>query len=143
MFLRNTGKLCFATLADQFTPDADGDRLQVMLSLAEVGQESLDRWKADVDLGDFVSVTGRVIASKRGELSIMATELGAGVEGAAPAADAAQGPVGGGPRPPALRRPGRARRGPRDGAHARRDHPASARRCTGWATSRSRRRRCS
>jgi lysyl-tRNA synthetase class 2 len=38
-----------------------------------VGQESLDRWKADVDLGDYVSVTGRVIASKRGELSIMAT----------------------------------------------------------------------
>ncbi len=73
MFLRNTGKLCFATLADQFTPDADGGRLQVMLSLAEVGQESLDRWKADVDLGDYVSVTGRVIASKRGELSIMAT----------------------------------------------------------------------
>ena len=74
MFLRNTGKLCFATLADQFTPDADGGRLQVMLSLAEVGQESLDRWKADIDLGDYVSVTGRVIASKRGELSIMATD---------------------------------------------------------------------
>lgn len=73
IFGRNTGRLCFATLADQFTPDADGDRLQVMLSLAEVGQESLDAWKADVDLGDFVSVTGRVIASKRGELSVMAT----------------------------------------------------------------------
>ena len=74
MFQRNTGKLCFATLADQFTQDADGDRLQVMLSLAEVGQESLDAWKADTDLGDFVSVTGRVIASKRGELSITATD---------------------------------------------------------------------
>ena len=74
MFLRNTGKLCFATLADQFTPDADGGRLQVMLSLAEVGAASLERWKADVDLGDFVSVTGRVIASKRGELSVMATD---------------------------------------------------------------------
>lgn len=73
MFCRNSGKLCFATLADQFTPDADGGRLQVMLSLAELGKESLDRWKADIDLGDFVSVTGRVIASKRGELSVMAT----------------------------------------------------------------------
>ncbi len=73
MFVRNTGKLCFATLQDSFTTDADGDRLQVMLSLAEVGQESLDAWKADVDLGDFVSVTGRVIASRRGELSVMAT----------------------------------------------------------------------
>ena len=29
-------------------------------------------WKADVDLGDFVSVTGRVISSKRGELSVFA-----------------------------------------------------------------------
>lgn len=73
MFVRNTGKLCFATLADQFTQDADGGRLQVMLSLAEVGQQSLDAWKADVDLGDFVSVTGRVIRSRRGELSVMAT----------------------------------------------------------------------
>ena len=73
MFQRNTGKLCFATLADQFSQDADGDRLQVMLSLAEVGAESLEAWKADIDLGDFVSVTGRVIASKRGELSIMAS----------------------------------------------------------------------
>ena len=74
MFVRNTGKLCFATLQDSFTPDADGDRLQVMLSLAAVGEESLEAWKADVDLGDFVSVTGRVIASKRGELSVLASE---------------------------------------------------------------------
>jgi len=73
MFQRNTGKLCFATLADQFGPDADGARLQVMLSLAEVGAESLEAWKADTDLGDFVSVTGRGIASRRGELSVMAT----------------------------------------------------------------------
>ncbi|WP_028708961.1 lysine--tRNA ligase [Propionicicella superfundia] len=73
IFARFTGKLCFATLQDGFTLDADSERLQVMLSLAEVGQESLDAWKADVDLGDFVSVTGRVICSKRGELSVLAT----------------------------------------------------------------------
>lgn len=73
MFVRNTGKLCFATLQDQFTSTQDGARLQVMISLAEVGEESLEAWKADVDLGDFVSVTGRVIASKRGELSVLAT----------------------------------------------------------------------
>jgi len=46
----------------------------VMISLAEVGQESLDEWKTDVDLGDFVYVKGRVIASRRGELSVLATE---------------------------------------------------------------------
>ena len=44
-----------------------------MLSLAEVGEESLADWKTDVDLGDFVYVTGRVCRSKRGELSVMAT----------------------------------------------------------------------
>jgi lysyl-tRNA synthetase class 2 len=74
VFLRTSGKLCFATIADGFTADDPGERLQVMVSLAEVGDESLARWKTDVDLGDFVYVTGRVIASKRGELSVLATD---------------------------------------------------------------------
>ncbi|RMB61702.1 lysine--tRNA ligase [Tessaracoccus antarcticus] len=74
VFIRNTGKLCFATLQDGFTPDDNGERLQVMLSLAEVGEDALARWKADVDLGDHVWVRGRVICSKRGELSVMAAQ---------------------------------------------------------------------
>ena len=45
-----------------------------MLSLAEVGEEALAAWKADVDLGDFVFVHGRVISSRRGELSVLADE---------------------------------------------------------------------
>ena len=69
VFVRNTGKLCFATIQE-----GDGTRLQVMLSLAEVGEESLAAWKSDVDLGDFVYVHGRAICSKRGELSVMADE---------------------------------------------------------------------
>ena len=69
IFMRNTGKLCFATLQD-----GDGTQLQAMLSLAEVGEDALAAWKADVDLGDFIGVTGRVIASRRGELSVMASE---------------------------------------------------------------------
>ncbi len=73
VFVRNTGKLCFATVQDGFTATDSGVRLQVMLSLAEVGQDALEAWKADVDLGDFVSVTGRVISSRRGELSVLAT----------------------------------------------------------------------
>src|SRR5690625_6789589 len=67
--MRNTGKLCFATLQD-----GDGTQVQAMLSLAEVGEESLAAWKSDVDLGDFISVTGRVISSRRGEVSVMASE---------------------------------------------------------------------
>ncbi|TIC80212.1 lysine--tRNA ligase [Nocardioides sp. GY 10127] len=68
VFSRNTGKLCFATLQEGI-----GTRLQVMLSLAEVGEEALEDWKRTVDLGDHVFVEGRVISSRRGELSVMAT----------------------------------------------------------------------
>ena len=46
-----------------------------MLSLDKVGQEVLDLWKSEVDLGDLVSVTGEVITSKRGELSILANSF--------------------------------------------------------------------
>ncbi len=70
VYLRNTGKLCFATIQDG---DQTGTRVQVMLSLAEVGADSLTDWKADVDLADYVSITGRVISSRRGELSVLAT----------------------------------------------------------------------
>lgn len=67
VFSRNTGKLCFVTLQQ-----GDGTRLQAMLSAAQVGKDSLSDYKADVDLGDHLFVYGRVIASKRGELSVMA-----------------------------------------------------------------------
>lgn len=67
IFLRNTGKLCFAQLQE-----GDGTRLQAMISLNGVGADSLAAWKADVDLGDFVFVHGEVISSRSGELSIMA-----------------------------------------------------------------------
>ncbi len=67
IFKRDTGKLCFATLRE-----GDGTELQAMFSLDKVGEDLLNAWKADVDLGDLVSVTGEIITSKRGELSILA-----------------------------------------------------------------------
>jgi lysyl-tRNA synthetase class 2 len=69
MYLRNTGRLCFATIQD-----GEGNRLQVMLSQAVVGETSLDTFKADVDLGDHLFARGRVISSRRGELSVLADE---------------------------------------------------------------------
>ncbi|SCG58288.1 lysine--tRNA ligase [Micromonospora coxensis] len=69
IFVRNTGKLCFATLRD-----GDGTELQAMLSLDRVGAERLEDWKRLVDLGDHVGVTGEVITSRRGELSVLARE---------------------------------------------------------------------
>ena len=67
IFKRDTGKLCFATLRE-----GDGTELQAMFSLDKIGQEAIDSWKSDIDLGDIVSVTGEIITSKRGELSILA-----------------------------------------------------------------------
>lgn len=69
MFLRNTGKLCFATLQA-----GTGERIQAMISLDKVGEETLESWKELVDLGDHIFVRGEVITSKRGELSILADE---------------------------------------------------------------------
>jgi len=69
MFLRNTGKLCFVRLRE-----GDGTELQVMLSLADLGEESLARFKALVDLGDLLAVRGEVVTSRRGELSVQASD---------------------------------------------------------------------
>ena len=69
MFQRNTGKLCFATLQA-----GGGERIQAMLSLDKVGEERLDLFKELIDLGDHLFVTGEVITSKRGELSILVDE---------------------------------------------------------------------
>jgi len=67
IFLRDTGRLCFARLRE-----GDGTEVQVMVSLAEVGQERLDAFKALVDIGDHVGVSGQVVTSRRGELSVQA-----------------------------------------------------------------------
>lgn len=67
VFVRIGGKLCFATLQD-----GEGNRLQAMFSLDAVGADRLAAFKTDVDLGDHLFVHGRVISSRRGELSVFA-----------------------------------------------------------------------
>lgn len=71
MFLRDTGRLCFARLEEG---GAGGAHLQVMLGEDRVGDDVLTAWKSDVDLGDLVEIVGEVITSRRGELSIFADE---------------------------------------------------------------------
>ncbi|MEJ5944257.1 lysine--tRNA ligase [Pseudokineococcus basanitobsidens] len=92
VFQRGRGKLFFAVLQEgggAGTPAGDGEegrqrarRLQVMLAQEArpdrglpvgVGPEALAAWKADVDLGDHVGVTGRVVTSGTGELSVLAS----------------------------------------------------------------------
>jgi lysyl-tRNA synthetase class 2 len=63
---RGSGKLAFATISE------GESQIQVMISLDKVGEQRMADWKADVDLGDFIGVTGEVISSKRGELSVLA-----------------------------------------------------------------------
>ena len=70
IFKRDTGKLCFANLRE-----GDGTELQAMFSLDKIGDAQLEIWKSEIDLGDIVSVTGEVITSKRGELSILANSF--------------------------------------------------------------------
>jgi lysyl-tRNA synthetase, class II len=67
--MRVTGKLAFLSLQE-----GSGERLQAMVSFGEVGEESFDLLKDLVDLGDHVWVSGEVIASKRGELSVMVSQ---------------------------------------------------------------------
>ena len=69
VFIRNTGKLCFARLRE-----GDGVELQAMFSLAELGEQSLADFKALVDIGDHLAVQGEVVTSRRGELSIQASD---------------------------------------------------------------------
>jgi len=66
MLYRTGGNLCFATIRD-----GTGE-IQVMISRDRVGGDALAAWKSDVDLGDHVGVTGEVITSRSGELSVLA-----------------------------------------------------------------------
>ena len=68
MLNRIAGKLIFATLRD-----GSGD-LQVMIAADAVGDESIEMWKENVDLGDHVGLTGEVVTTKRGELSVKASK---------------------------------------------------------------------
>ena len=54
VFVRNTGKLCFATLQD-----GEGKRLQIMFASTRSARSALAAFKTDVDLGDHLFVHGR------------------------------------------------------------------------------------
>ena len=63
MLLRDSGKLVFATMRDR------SGEIQLFVSKSEVGDESFGDVKA-LDLGDWVGVHGRVMTTRKGELSI-------------------------------------------------------------------------
>jgi lysyl-tRNA synthetase class 2 len=65
---RGHGKASFATLSDGET------RLQIYVRLDDVGEQAYQVFDL-VDLGDFVGVAGRVMRTRKGELSVQAQEL--------------------------------------------------------------------
>ncbi len=66
VLLRLMGKASFATIRD-----GSGD-LQIYLKLDNIGQESYERMKTLLDLGDVVGVSGKVFKTKTGEISVSA-----------------------------------------------------------------------
>ena len=65
MLKRDMGTLGFGTLRD-----GSGD-LQVMLDATRVSPEDADLWTHGVDLGDHVGVTGEVMTTHTGELTVL------------------------------------------------------------------------
>ena len=68
MTLRGHGKASFATLSDGEA------RLQVYVRQDDVGDAAY-RMLDLVDLGDYIGVAGRVMRTRKGELSVQAREL--------------------------------------------------------------------
>jgi len=68
MARRGQGKLVFLDLEDR------SGRLQLLASLDVLGEELLER-VSGVSLGDFVSVEGEAIRTRRGELSLQVTSF--------------------------------------------------------------------
>jgi lysyl-tRNA synthetase class 2 len=66
---RDLGALGFATIRD-----GSGD-LQIMVDRRTVEPGSHDVWRRYVDLGDHLGVTGEVVSTEHGELSVAATSL--------------------------------------------------------------------
>jgi len=64
--IRDFGSLVFAELED------GAAHVQAMLTRDRLGRAPLQLWRRAVDLGDHVSVSGEVIASDKGELSVLA-----------------------------------------------------------------------
>lgn len=68
MLKRDTGKLVFATIADQ------GVEIQLFVSKAVVGDDAFADVKA-LDRGDWIGVRGTVMTTRAGELSVKVSEL--------------------------------------------------------------------
>jgi lysyl-tRNA synthetase class 2 len=66
--MRPMGKIVFAHIEDGYA------RLQLFLRANDVGQEALDLFARELDLGDFVQATGELFRTRSGEISLRVQE---------------------------------------------------------------------
>ena len=66
---RPQGRVAFATLSD------GESRLQVYLRKDDLGERAYSMFEDLVDLGDYVGVAGRIMRTRKGELTVQAGEL--------------------------------------------------------------------
>jgi lysyl-tRNA synthetase class 2 len=67
--VRVTGKITFAHIED------GAGRIQLFIRQDEVGQDSYEMFKRDLDLGDFVQADGTMVRTKAGEVSVLVREI--------------------------------------------------------------------
>ncbi len=68
MSKRGQGKLAFGELRE------DGHDLQLFVQINAIGEDGMAAF-AELDLGDWIGVTGEVIATRRGQLSVRPSEI--------------------------------------------------------------------
>ena len=66
---RLMGKLAFAHIED------GTGRLQLFLRVNELGEEALERFKNDFDLGDFIQASGPLVRTRTGEISVQVQDF--------------------------------------------------------------------
>ncbi len=69
MSIRDMGKIAFGVLQDGY------GKIQIVLQEKETPEETIDFFKKYADAGDFIGAEGSVFRTKRGELSILATDV--------------------------------------------------------------------
>lgn len=67
--MRLMGKLIFAHMED------GTGRLQLFMRVNELGEEAMERFRTDYDLGDFVQAEGTMIRTRTGEVSVSVSSL--------------------------------------------------------------------
>jgi len=66
--IRSMGKIAFCHLSDW------SGKIQAVLNTNEIGEAKLQWFKDNVDMGDFLGVTGEIFTTKAGEISILVKE---------------------------------------------------------------------